>query len=113
MPVTLYMYVSLHLYSLYRHYITFHVGKKTKKTCKSEGFLLCCVMINLVKYYFKTEYIFCKQTSFCDISTNNASSGLRKKLYLLILVPKYDGKIWCQYGHGGEEALLGGPYLPR
>ena len=39
-------------------------------------------MINLIQCS-KTEYTFVKQKSFCDVKANNASSGLREKLYLL------------------------------
>ena len=54
----------------------------------------------------------CMQTNFHNVNANNTSSGLREKLYLPILAPKYGGKILHQCNGEGEESLLGGPYLP-
>ena len=47
-----------------------------------------------------------------DVSVNNTFSGLRKKVILTNLGTKIWQEIWCQCGHGGGEAPLGGPYLP-
>ena len=47
-------------------------------------------MINLLQYYSKTEYKFCKQTSFCNFSTNNSSSDLREN----VILTSFGAKIW-------------------
>ena len=43
----------------------------------------------------KTENYTCIQTSFHDVNTNNASSGLRENVILTNLAPKFGSKIWC------------------
>ena len=55
------------------------------------------------------------ETSFHDVNTNNASSGLREKSYTY----QFGAKIW-QENIGtkmkvrrGEGSALGGPYLPK
>ena len=61
------------------------------------------MMINLLQYYSKTEYRFCKQTSFCDVNTSSASSGLRKNVILankLVSIPL------TTFSLRPEEALL-------
>ena len=55
-------------------------------------------LINLIQCS-KKEYTIVRLTSFHNVNANDASAGLREKLYLLILVPNYGGKIWYHCGH--------------
>ena len=49
-------------------------------------------MINLLQYYSKTEYKFCKQTSFSNVNTNSDSLGLRKN----VMFNNFGAKIWWE-----------------
>ena len=63
-------------------------------------------MINLLQYYSKTEYKFCKQTSFCNVPTNNTSSGPRENVIITNFGAKYGREIWHQYEHGEGADIL-------
>ena len=69
-----------------------------EKTLYNEDFLFCYIsMFNSIINISKLEWNHLCQTSFCNVTSNNSSSGLREKLYLPnthLLAPKYGGKIW-------------------
>ena len=67
-------------------------------------------MINLIQYYSKTEYKFCNQTSFHDV-TSHASSGLRENVIatnfvLRHLIPNVWEPNGCQASSLGESYSL-------
>ena len=65
-------------------------------------------------HYSKNRILYMYQTSFSNVNTNNASSGLRDKVILTNLAPKYDGENRYQnVGQGRRKEPLGGPYLPK
>ena len=68
-------------------------------------------MITLLQYYSKTGYKIFKQTSFCNVNANKASSGLRENVILTNFGTKnMVGKFHTNMDEGDGEACLGGPF---
>ena len=87
-------------------------GVETCQEEKSEGFSLCCVMINLLQYYCTTGHKFCKQTNCHNVNTNNASLGLMENVIVTNFGAKYGRKIGTNIDVGEGKANQGGLYLP-
>ena len=73
------------------------------------------MLINLTPVLQQNRIQYFKQTSFHEVTSNNASLGLRENVILTnIFGAKIVQEIWYHYGDGEVgKAPMGGPHLPK